>query len=70
MFQLVSRSKKPEAEKIWIWLTGEVMPTLMRTRTYTMPATESDIERLNKSFYDENMLSDYENNPVVYLAYA
>jgi len=34
-----------------------------------MPAKKSDIERLNKSFYNENMLSDYENNPVVYCSY-
>lgn len=69
LFQLISKSKKPEAVKLWQFITREVLPTLFTTGTYTLPAKESDIIRLNKSFYDDNMLSDYENNPVVYFAY-
>jgi len=69
VLQLVLRSKKPEAEAFGDWLTEKVIPSLMENGTYTMPPKELEIIRLNKSFYDDNMLSDYENNPVVYVAY-
>lgn len=35
-----------------------------------MPARQSDIDRLMKSFYDENMLSDFIGSPVFYFAYV
>ncbi|AGC02442.1 BRO-N domain containing protein [Acanthamoeba polyphaga moumouvirus] len=69
LFQLVSRSKKPEAVKLWRKITKEILPELFATGTYTLPPKESDIDRLNKSFYDDNMLSDYQNIPAIYLAY-
>lgn len=70
LFQLVSRSKKREAEKLWRQITKVILPTLFTTGTYTMPAKRNDIENLNKSFYDDNMLSNYDNRPVVYFAYV
>ncbi|XWV25360.1 putative Bro-N domain-containing protein [Tupanvirus deep ocean] len=70
IFQLVSRSKKPEAVKLWEFITEEVLPELFTTGTYTMPITETDIDKLNKSFYDDNMLSKYMGNPCVYFAYV
>ena len=37
----------------------------MTTGTYTTPITKSDIERLNKSFYDDDkMLSAFDNKPI------
>jgi prophage antirepressor-like protein len=70
LFQLVSRSKKKEAMKLWKMITQEILPKLFVTGTYTLPPTQSDIERLNKSFYDDNQLSDLQGNPLVYLAYV
>lgn len=70
LFQLVSRSKKPEAIKLWRKITKEILPELFSTGHYTLPAKTTDIERLTKSFYDDNMLSSYDKQPVVYLSYV
>jgi len=35
-----------------------------------MPSKESDIEKLNKSFYEDHILSNYDNRPVIYFAYV
>ena len=69
-FQLVSRSKKPTAIKLWRQITKEILPTLFRTGYYEMPITDSDIDRVTKSFYDDNMLSEFMGNPCVYFAYV
>lgn len=70
LWQLISRSKKPEAEKLWEYITEEVLPKLFSKGTYSLPAKQSDIDSLNKNFYDENMISKYYNKHVVYLAYV
>lgn len=69
MFQLVSRSKKPEAVKLWEFITEEILPELFTTGTYTLPPKQSDIDKLNKNFYDDVLLSNYKNKLAVYLAY-
>lgn len=69
LFQLVSRSKKKEAVVLWRKITKEILPTLFKTGTYTLPITQTDIDRLNKSFYTDNFLSDFDNKPVIYFAY-
>lgn len=40
LWTLVLRSDKPQAVAIRRWLTSEVLPTLRRTGTYTMPSIE------------------------------
>ena len=42
----------------------------MTKGTYSLPAKTSDVERLKKSFYDNAMLSEFKDNPVVYLLYV
>lgn len=69
LIQLVSRSKKTEAMKLWRQITKEILPTLFKTGTYTLPPTGIQIEELNKSFYTDNYLSDYANKNAIYLAY-
>ena len=69
LFELITKSKKKEAISFYEFITDKVIPELLATGTYTLPIKVSDIERLNKSFYDDNSLSDYENTAVVYLAY-
>ena len=68
-FQLVSRSRKKSAIDLWRKITKEILPTLFRTGTYTMPAKESDIERLHQSFYDDNKLSSFMGSPCIYFSY-
>lgn len=70
LFQLISRSKKSQAELLWRKITKEILPTLFRTGSVSLPLNESEIERLNKSIYNDVLLSDYEGFPVVYLAYV
>jgi prophage antirepressor-like protein len=69
VFQLVSRSKKPEAIKLWEFITETVLPELFSKGTYSLPAKKSDIKRLTKNFYDDNMISDYKDKLAIYLAY-
>lgn len=37
LYSLIFRSRKPEAKRFRKWVTGEVLPTLRKTGTYTMP---------------------------------
>lgn len=71
ILQLIARSRKPNAEKFLEWLAEEVIPKILSEGTYTLPIKKSDIQRLKKSFYDDNesILSDYKGKLVVYLAY-
>ena len=69
VFQLVSRSKKPEAIKLYEFITETILPELFSKGTYSLPAKKSDINRLIKNFYDDNMLSNYKDILAVYLAY-
>ena len=68
-WQLVSRSKKKTAKELWHKITHEILPTLFATGTYTMPPKESDVNRLNKSFYDDHLISNYKDKLAIYLAY-
>lgn len=70
IFQLVSKSQKPEAEKLWEFITETILPELFTTGTYTMPIKDTDIAELTKSFYDDNMISDFMECPCVYFAYV
>jgi prophage antirepressor-like protein len=69
VFQLVNKSHMEEAEKLNEFIAEEVLPTLFTTGSYTLPPTGIDIKELNKSFYDDNYLSDYANKNAIYLAY-
>jgi prophage antirepressor-like protein len=69
-WQLVSRSRKEEAKLLWEKITKEILPELFATGTYTMPITKSDKNKLTKSFYDDNMISDFMENPCIYIAYV
>jgi len=69
LFQLISRSRKKQSVKLWEFITEEVLPELFTKGTYSLPAKETDINSLNKSFYDDNKLSNYKNKLAVYLAY-
>lgn len=71
ILQLISRSRKKNSEKFFEWLAEEVIPKILSEGTYTLPIKKSDIQRLKKSFYDDNesILSDYKGKLVVYLAY-
>ncbi|MBD7962164.1 BRO-N domain-containing protein [Comamonas avium] len=38
LYRLVLRSRKPEAEKFSDWVTGEVLPSIRKTGSYSQPA--------------------------------
>lgn len=40
VYKLAFRSRKPEAEKFTNWVASEVLPSLRKTGTYTMPGKE------------------------------
>jgi prophage antirepressor-like protein len=69
IFQLISRSKKDGAIVLWEFITETILPELFTKGTYSLPVKKSDIERLMKNFYDDNMLSDYKDKLAIYLAY-
>ena len=41
MYDVIFDSRKPEAKKFRKWVTSEVLPTLRKTGTYTMPGHET-----------------------------
>src|SRR5574337_209923 len=45
MYELVIRSDKPNARPFIRWITHEVLPSLRRTGTYTMPGRSANAER-------------------------
>ncbi|QGR54391.1 Bro-N domain-containing protein [Moumouvirus maliensis] len=44
LFQLVSRSKKSEAVKLWRKITKEILPQLFATETYTLPSKDNVVK--------------------------
>lgn len=52
LFQLVSRSKKPEAIKLWRNITKEILPELFATETYTLPSKDNIVK--NTTFAQED----------------
>lgn len=53
LFQLVSRSKKPEAVKLWRNITKEILPELFATETYTLPSKDNIIKKTTLPQEDE-----------------
>lgn len=66
---LVSKSQKTTAIELWEQITKEILPELFATGSYTMPIKDSDIKRLKKNYYSENMLSNWIEINCIYLAY-
>lgn len=69
LIQLVSRSPKPEAMKLWRKITKEILPTLFATGSYSLPLSKNEEEELNKNFYDDNTIMSYKDRNAIYLAY-
>lgn len=47
LYKLVLRSRKPEAEEFSDWVTGEVLPSIRKTGSYSKVTTEETIAPLN-----------------------
>jgi anti-repressor protein len=45
LYELITRSSKPETEQFRRWLFEDVLPTLRRTGTYTVPVAPISIEQ-------------------------
>ncbi|BCS83790.1 BRO-N domain-containing protein [Cotonvirus japonicus] len=50
-------------------ITKIILPELFAKGHYSLPPKQIDIENLNKSFYEDNKLSDFCNVPAIYLTY-
>lgn len=57
LYNLVLRSRKPEAKRFRKWVTGEVLPSIRRTSSYVIepslrqaPPTQSSIEEISALF--------------------
>ena len=47
LYRLVLRSRKPEAEKFSDWVTGEVLPSIRKTGTYSVPYAVANSDTLS-----------------------
>ncbi|MDQ6991488.1 MAG: BRO family protein [Mariprofundaceae bacterium] len=58
MYHALIKSRKPEAKPFRKWVTGEVLPSIRKTGTYTLPQTITPKQKLklrdamNKKVYD------------------
>jgi prophage antirepressor-like protein len=66
LFSLVSHSKTLGAQLFMDWICDDLLPKLFSYGTYSMKPEKLAI----KEFYDDNLLSDYKDKRVVYLAYV
>ena len=46
LYKLIMRSNKPNAEKFQDWIAEEVLPSIRKTGSYSVPQPQSDIEIL------------------------
>ena len=58
LYSLILTSKKPIAKEFKRWVTSEVLPSLRKHGKY----------EINKSFYNDNLLADYNSQNVLYIA--
>jgi prophage antirepressor-like protein len=66
LFSLVSHSKTLGAQLFMDWICDDLLPKLFSYGTYSLKPDKLMI----KEFYDDNLLSDYKDKRVVYLAYV
>jgi prophage antirepressor-like protein len=66
LFFLVAQSKTIGAQQFMKWICNELLPKLFSYGTYSMKPDKLAV----KEFYDDNLLSDFKDKRVVYLAYV
>ena len=70
LYQLIMRSKKPEAKKFQTWVCDEVLPTLRKTGQYNLNQIKWITNEELKIMYDNSQkinYGDYMNQNVLYL---
>jgi prophage antirepressor-like protein len=70
LFDLISTSRMPEAREFRQWLANDVIPSIYKNGSYSIPVTESEEEILKQNFYNKELLSSFINKNVIYLAYV
>lgn len=60
LYKLIFKSKMKKAEQFSDWVAEEVLPSIRKTGQY-------NVSQSIKSFYDDNLISDYDEKPVFYL---
>lgn len=54
LYKLIMRSNKPNAEKFQDWIAEEVLPSIRKTGSYSVPQPQSDIEILARAILISN----------------
>ncbi|MDU1265878.1 MAG: ORF6C domain-containing protein [Peptostreptococcus sp.] len=66
LYKLIFQSRKPQAEKFSDWVTGEVLPTLRKQGTYSMPAMSKELQAIlmvdNKTEELREDFQDFKDN--------
>jgi prophage antirepressor-like protein len=40
LYDLIARSRRPEAKKFWKWVRSEILPSIRKTGSYTIPGSQ------------------------------
>lgn len=66
LYKLIFQSRKPQAEKFSDWVTGEVLPTLRKQGTYSIPAMSKELQAIlmvdNKTEELREDFQDFKDN--------
>lgn len=66
LYKLIFQSRKPQAEKFSDWVTGEVLPTLRKQGTYSMPTMSKELQAIlmvdNKTEELREDFQDFKDN--------
>ena len=69
LYSLILGSRKPIAKKFKHWITSEVLPSIRKHGSYTIP--EPVKKRIEiKSIHDEELLTKYDRKNVIYIGYV
>ena len=55
LYKLTFRSNKPEAKRLTKWVTSEVLPTIRKTGSYSLPTATNILER-EKSIFGNGLI--------------
>lgn len=69
LYNVILRSDKPEAKPFRKWVTSEVLPSIRKTGSYTMPKLSKEMQALflldQRTVQQEQRITALENNMVV-----
>jgi prophage antirepressor-like protein len=69
LYRLLLKSRLPIAEEFQVWLENDVLPSIRKSGSYSIQCNNNNLLENEKTFWDENSISDFNNKKVVYIAY-